>query len=88
MQLLAPVLKLNRLLVRLEDPLQAVLLLLLRLWWGWSFFVTGKGKLLHLEQTAAFFGELGLPWPKLNAIIVPPAPEPLRLRSSRPSCRR
>lgn len=47
--------------------LQDVLLLIVRLWWGWSFFVTGWGKLLNLDRTAAFFAELGLPLPKLNA---------------------
>lgn len=44
-----------------------VLLLIVRLWWGWSFFVTGWGKLLNLDRTAAFFAELGLPFPQLNA---------------------
>ncbi|HEY1111174.1 MAG TPA: DoxX family protein [Opitutaceae bacterium] len=46
---------------------QDVLLLIVRLWWGWSFFITGWGKLLNLDRTAAFFGELGLPLPQLNA---------------------
>jgi len=49
--------------------LQPVLLLLIRLWWGWSFFLTGKGKLLNLDKTASFFADLGLPLPKLNAIV-------------------
>lgn len=45
-------------------------LLVIRLYWGWQFFQTGKGKLGNLEGTAAFFGELGLPVPKLQALLV------------------
>ena len=44
-------------------------LLVIRLYWGWSFFLTGKGKLLNLEKTTAFFTELNLPLPKLNALM-------------------
>lgn len=50
------------------NSLQSVLLLVLRGWWGWSFFQTGKGKLLHLDRTTEFFASLNLPLPKLNAI--------------------
>ena len=49
---------------RLPDSL----LLVIRLYWGWQFFVTGKGKLLNLDGTTSFFAELGLPVPKLNAL--------------------
>ncbi|MBI4625339.1 MAG: DoxX family protein [Verrucomicrobia bacterium] len=61
--------KLEGLLVTLGGWLQPVLLLVIRGWWGWSFFLTGKGKLLNLEKTTGFFTELGLPLPKLNAIL-------------------
>ena len=61
--------KLDGLLATLGGWLQPVLLLVIRGWWGWSFFLTGKGKLMHLEKTTAFFTELGLPMPKLNAIM-------------------
>lgn len=47
---------------------QSVLLLGLRLWWGWSFFMTGRGKLLHLDNTAEYFASLSIPMPKLNAL--------------------
>jgi putative oxidoreductase len=60
--------KLDTLLATIGGALQSVLLLLIRGWWGWSFFLTGKGKLLNLEKTSAFFTELNLPLPKLNAI--------------------
>lgn len=45
------------------------LLLAIRLYWGWQFFMTGKGKLMNLEGTTGFFTELGLPFPQLNAIM-------------------
>ncbi|HZJ13883.1 MAG TPA: DoxX family protein [Chthoniobacteraceae bacterium] len=54
---------------RAAEKLQSPLLLVMRLYWGWSFFVTGKGKLLNLDKTAEFFAELGLPLPKLNAVL-------------------
>ncbi len=61
--------KLDNLLATLGGWLQPVLLLVIRGWWGWSFFLTGKGKLMNLEKTTAFFTDLGLPLPKLNAIM-------------------
>jgi len=61
--------KLDGLLTTLGGWLQPVLLLVIRGWWGWSFFLTGKGKLLNLDKTASFFADLGLPLPKLNAIM-------------------
>lgn len=61
--------KLDGLLATLGGWLQPVLLLVVRGWWGWSFFLTGKGKLMALDKTASFFAELNLPLPKLNAIL-------------------
>jgi putative oxidoreductase len=49
--------------------LQTPILFLLRLWWGWSFAATGWGKLMHLEKTTTFFASLGLPAPKVNALM-------------------
>ncbi len=49
----------------LRDPF----LLAVRLYWGWQFFATGKGKLLNLDKTTEFFTSLNLPLPKLNAIM-------------------
>jgi len=54
---------------RLAAWLQSPLLLAVRLYWGWSFFQTGRGKLLHLGRTAEYFGSLGIPLPKLNAAL-------------------
>jgi putative oxidoreductase len=53
---------------RLASLLQSPLLLVIRLYWGWSFAQTGWGKLTHLEKTAGFFASLNIPLPKLNAI--------------------
>jgi len=61
--------KLNGLLATLGGWLQCLLLLAIRGWWGWSFFQTGKGKLMHLGKTAEFFASLNIPLPKLNAIM-------------------
>jgi putative oxidoreductase len=61
--------KLDGFLTTMGGWLQPVLLLALRGWWGWSFFLTGKGKLTNLDQTAEFFGGLHLPAPTLNAIV-------------------
>jgi putative oxidoreductase len=47
--------------------LQSPFLLLLRLYWGWSFFQTGKGKLFNHPQTAEFFASLNLPLAGLSA---------------------
>jgi putative oxidoreductase len=49
--------------------LQAPLLLIIRLYWGWSFAQTGWGKLMNLERTAGFFASIHIPAPKLNAIM-------------------
>lgn len=53
----------------LASSLQSPLLLLIRLYWGWSFFGTGRGKLMNLDRTAAFFADLHIPMPKLNALM-------------------
>jgi putative oxidoreductase len=61
--------KLNHLLALLAGWLRSPFLLAIRLYWGWSFFQTGKGKLMNLERTANYFASLDIPAPKLNAIL-------------------
>jgi putative oxidoreductase len=64
--------QLRSLLAKLDTTasyLQSPLLLVIRLYWGWSFVQTGWGKLTHLERTTSFFASLNLPAPKLNAIM-------------------
>lgn len=65
------------LLTRLHDALTTaggwfspVLLLFIRLYWGWQYHVTGQGKLSHLSQPTQFFESLHIPAPHLNAIVV------------------
>jgi putative oxidoreductase len=61
--------KANGLLTKIGRFLQCPLLLVIRLYWGWQFFLTGRGKLEHLPRTTAFFQSLGIPAPHLNAIM-------------------
>ena len=61
--------KLNDLLGLLGGWLRSPLLLVIRLYWGWQFFLTGKGKLAHLGRTTEYFASPNLPAPKLNAIL-------------------
>jgi putative oxidoreductase len=49
------------------SSLQSPLLLAMRLYWGWGFFMAGKGKLMNIERTAGFFEKLGIPAPTLSA---------------------
>ena len=65
MQLRPPFAKFDGFAAQLQSPL----LLVIRLYWGVSFAQTGWGKLMNLGRTAEFFGGLGLPLPKLNAIL-------------------
>lgn len=53
----------------LAGNLQSPLLLLIRLYWGWEFFLTGKGKLMNLDRTAEFFDSIGIPFPQANALL-------------------
>jgi putative oxidoreductase len=49
--------------------LQSLLLLVIRLYWGWEFFLTGKGKLMDLRKPTEFFQSLGIPFPHAQAIL-------------------
>src|SRR5689334_13463099 len=69
MQLPTLFIQLDALLEKAASLTQPLFLLLIRLYWGWSFFQTGKGKLMGLERTTEFFASLNIPAPKLNAIM-------------------
>ena len=56
-------------LVKVASKLPSPLLLMMRLYWGWSFFQTGLGKLQNLDRTTDFFASLGLPLPEMNAAM-------------------
>jgi putative oxidoreductase len=63
--------KLNALLAAIASPLQSLVLLAIRLYWGWSFFQTGKGKLMNLDRITHYFATLPFVSmaPRLNAIV-------------------
>jgi putative oxidoreductase len=54
---------------RLRTLGQDLLLLVMRLYWGWSFFQTGKGKLINFERTTKFFRSLDIPFPEINVAM-------------------
>lgn len=56
----------ERMLTRLQSPV----LLAVRLYWGWQFFQTGLGKLMHIPKVVGFFTTLGIPLPAFNAYFV------------------
>ncbi|MES2996988.1 MAG: DoxX family protein [Verrucomicrobiota bacterium] len=58
-----------RRLVVAGDVMKSPLLLAIRLYWGWQFFQTGLGKLGNLGKTSAFFNELRIPFPAINATL-------------------
>jgi len=58
------------LLIRIGSSLKCPFLLIVRLYWGWSFFQTGKGKLSDLSQPTEFFASLHIPFPAFNAVLV------------------
>ena len=55
---------------RLTEYLQPIILFLFRIYWGWQFFLTGKGKLFNHNQVVEFFTSLGIPLPGINAWFV------------------
>lgn len=50
--------------------LQSLLLLSVRLYWGWQFFQTGLGKLQDIPKVTEFFAGLGLPFAHFTAYVV------------------
>jgi len=56
-------------LVQAANYLQSPLLLALRLYWGWGFFETGKGKLMNPEKVTQFFQSLHIPFPAFNVYL-------------------
>ena len=55
---------------RVKPCFQSAVLLFLRITIGWTFFLTGRGKLRHFEGTTEFFQGLGLPAPAFHAGLV------------------
>src|SRR5687768_8741377 len=51
------------------SQLQSLVLLAMRLYWGWQFFVAGRPKLADPDKFAGFFGDMGIPLPKASVIL-------------------
>jgi putative oxidoreductase len=56
-------------LIAFGNHLQSPLLLLIRLFWGGTFVVTGLGKFAHLGQVIDYFHSLGIPFASLSVIL-------------------
>jgi putative oxidoreductase len=56
--------------VRILNSLQSPFLLVVRLFWGYQFGVTGWGKLHNLDGVTKFFASLNIPFPSANAHFV------------------
>ena len=52
------------------DHGQSLLLLAVRLYWGWQFMQTGWGHITHINKVTEFFGTLNLPAPHATAWFV------------------
>jgi putative oxidoreductase len=61
--------KFYRVLIAFATSLQSPFLLLIRLYWGWQFFLTGKGKLMDISKPAEYFQSLGIPFPHALALL-------------------
>lgn len=55
---------------RAASSLQSLLLLLVRLYWGWQFAQSGWGRLHHVPQATQFFASLHIPFPAANVVFV------------------
>src|SRR5271167_2801323 len=51
------------------NHLKSPLLLVIRLFWGGAFLVTGWGKFAHLEQVTDYFHSLGIPFASFSVIL-------------------
>lgn len=59
--------RLYSLFLKAVQSLQSPFLLAIRIIFGWQFLQSGIGKFSHMEKTVAFFTDLGIPAPALNA---------------------
>jgi len=57
------------LLILVAGWLQSPLLLAIRLYWGWQFFLTGRGKLMNPGKVTEFFQSLHIPFPAFNVYL-------------------
>src|SRR6201996_6969064 len=59
-----------RRIISVFSSLQFVMLLAVRLYWGFQFSQTGWGKLHNLPKITAFFASLNIPFPGFNAPFI------------------
>lgn len=59
----------HRIITSIGKFFQSILLLIVRLYWGYGFLTAGYGKLLNIDGTTQFFQQLGIPFPHLNAYL-------------------
>lgn len=57
-------------LIALGNALQAVFLLIIRLFLGWQFAIGGWGKFGNIDSVIDFFTNLSIPLPEFNAYLV------------------
>jgi putative oxidoreductase len=62
--------KLNDEFSQMASMLRSPFLLVVRLFWGWQFMITGWGKLHNLGHVTEFFTSLGIPAPSLGAHFI------------------
>ena len=56
--------------LKIANSLQSPVLLLVRVYWGWQFFETGRGKLADIPKVVDYFTSIGVPAPSLNAHFI------------------
>jgi putative oxidoreductase len=56
--------------VSCANHLQSPLLLAIRVYFFWQLYLTGRGKLEHIDKVTQFFTGLGIPFPELNARFI------------------
>jgi putative oxidoreductase len=56
--------------IQIGTTLQSPLLLAIRLCWGIEFFMTGLGKLMHIQKVIDFFTSIPIVFPAANAYLV------------------
>ena len=54
-------------LVTIGNSLQSLFLLAIRLFWGWTFFHAGLGKLINIDSVIGFFQSINIPLPAFSA---------------------
>lgn len=54
-------------LITIGNSLQSLFLLVIRLFWGGTFFLTGMGKLANIDAVIGYFHTLGVPMPTFSA---------------------